>query len=54
MPYVILGLWPDDGQYGPIEHRGTTLKFLSLFKNTIAFLIERISSYSCTNVRIIS
>jgi hypothetical protein len=39
-----LGLWPDVGQYGPMELKGPTLGFLSLFTINIKFLIDRVPS----------
>jgi hypothetical protein len=39
-----LGLWPDDGQYGLMELKGSKLGFLSLFTINIKFLIDRVPS----------
>jgi hypothetical protein len=39
-----LGLWPDDGQYGPMELKGSKLGFLRLFTIKIKFLIDRVPS----------
>jgi hypothetical protein len=39
-----LGLWPDDGQYGPMELKGSKLGFLSFFTINILFLIDRVPS----------
>jgi hypothetical protein len=39
-----LGPWPDDGQYGPMELKGSKLRFLSLFTINIKFLIDRVPS----------
>jgi hypothetical protein len=45
MPYIRnLGLWPDDGQYRPMELKGSKLRFLSLFTIKIKFLIDRVPS----------
>jgi hypothetical protein len=39
-----LGLWPDYGQYEPMELKGSKLGFLSLFTINIKFLIDRVPS----------
>jgi hypothetical protein len=39
-----LGLWPDDGQYGLMELKGSKLGLLSLFTINIKFLIDRVPS----------
>jgi hypothetical protein len=39
-----LGLWPDDGQYGLMELKGSKLGFLSSFTINIKFLIDRVPS----------
>jgi hypothetical protein len=45
MPYIRnLELWPDDGQYGPMELKSSKLGFLSLFTINIKFLIDRVPS----------
>jgi hypothetical protein len=40
-----LGLWPDDGQNGPMELKGSKLGFLSLFTINIKFLIDRVPTF---------
>jgi hypothetical protein len=45
MPYIKnLGLWPDDGRYGPMELKGSKLGFLSAFTINIKFVIDRVPS----------
>jgi hypothetical protein len=45
MPYNWnLGLWPDDGQYGPMELKGSKLGFLSSFNINKKFQIDRVPS----------
>jgi hypothetical protein len=40
-----LGLWLDDGQYGPMELKGSKLGFLDSFTINIKFLIDRVPSF---------
>jgi hypothetical protein len=45
MPYIRnLEFWPDNGQYGQMELKGSKLGFLSLFTINIKFQIDKVPS----------